>query len=245
MDYRKQDRDAAFRLVKAITALPSPPPLPDPLPPAPEVPVSYLVSLTEQVDMTANLSFEQQSALVVDLKKFWRDPATTGDARMLLERLRKRHDLFAAIAEEIDALLEKSPKGSDPPVIPDKPPPPDPKPTRLERMKGALVLAVIGGVAQTGFGNILHGSEGLLFPFTHWFFYFLPLSGAIAGGICAMNRRGIGAAIVGLVVAVVSGHSFQWPGSYFGMLITLLASPLGAVVGVYKEKSEPKLPSLR
>jgi len=83
VDYRKQDRDAAFRLAKAITAVPSSMPLPeDPLPPPPEVPISHLGSLTEQVETTSTMSFEQQRALVVSLKKYLPDPETTVDTRM-------------------------------------------------------------------------------------------------------------------------------------------------------------------
>lgn len=105
VDYKKQDRDAAFRLARAIAAVPPPAPLPNPLPSPPEVPVSYLGSLAEQVETTSTLSFEQQSTLVVDLKKCLRDPETTSDTRILLERLRKRRDLLASIADEIDEVL--------------------------------------------------------------------------------------------------------------------------------------------
>jgi hypothetical protein len=112
VDYRKQDRGAAFRLARALAALPPPGPLPDPLPPLPEAPISYLGSLTEQVAMTSTLSYEQQSALVVDLKRGLRDPETTDDVRTLLGRLRKRRDLFATVAEEIEELLTNTRKAS-------------------------------------------------------------------------------------------------------------------------------------
>src|SRR6266850_5457044 len=42
VDYRKQDRDSAFGLARALRSVPPPAPLPEPLPPAPEAPVSYL-----------------------------------------------------------------------------------------------------------------------------------------------------------------------------------------------------------
>ncbi len=110
VDYREQDRDAAFRLARALTSLPPPKPLPEPLPIPPEVPISYLGSLTEQVETTSTLSYEEQSALVVDLKRSMRDPETADDARTLLERLRKRRDLLATMAEEIGELLESTEK---------------------------------------------------------------------------------------------------------------------------------------
>jgi hypothetical protein len=44
VDYRKRERDDVLRLARAFTTVPPPNPLPDPLPPAPEVPLSYLVA---------------------------------------------------------------------------------------------------------------------------------------------------------------------------------------------------------
>jgi TIR domain len=105
VDYREQNRHAAFRLARAVATVPPPKPLPDPLPVPPEVPLSYLGGLTEQVRTTATLSYAEQSALVVDLKQSLRDPGTAPDTRTLLARLRRRRDLFATIAEEIDELL--------------------------------------------------------------------------------------------------------------------------------------------
>lgn len=112
VDFRKQDRDAAFRLARALSTVPPPKPLPDPLPDPPEVPISYLGSLTGQVETSSNLTYTEQSALLVDLKRGLRDLETADDARTLLERLRKRRDLFARIAEEIDELLNTTRKTS-------------------------------------------------------------------------------------------------------------------------------------
>ena len=62
VDYRKQDRSAALRLARALATVPPAEPLPNPLPSPPEAPISYLGSLTVQVDTTSILSYEQQSA---------------------------------------------------------------------------------------------------------------------------------------------------------------------------------------
>ena len=105
VDYRTRDHHAALRLAKAFTVLPPSEPLPDPLPSPPEAPISYLGSLAEQVESTSALSFEQQSALIVDLRRSLKDAETAHDTRTLLEMLRKRRDLFATIAEEIDELV--------------------------------------------------------------------------------------------------------------------------------------------
>ena len=116
VDYLKHDHDAALRLARALSTLPTSKPLPDPLPPAPEVPISYLGKLTQQVESTSTLSYEKQSALLVDLGRSLRVPETATDARTLLERLRKRRDLTVPIAEEIDELFKGLRKAS--PVSP-------------------------------------------------------------------------------------------------------------------------------
>jgi TIR domain len=94
VDYRKKDRNSAFSLARALASVPSSKPLPDPLPPPPEAPVSYLGALAWKIENAAILSYEEQSALLVDLRTSLRDVATTGDARALLESLRKRRDFL-------------------------------------------------------------------------------------------------------------------------------------------------------
>lgn len=105
VDYQDHDRDAAFRLARAFNTLPPPKPLPERLPQPPEVPISYLASLFERVETTSALDYEEQSVLLLDLKRSMRDPDTANDARTLLKRLRTRRDLLATIAEEINELL--------------------------------------------------------------------------------------------------------------------------------------------
>jgi hypothetical protein len=124
VDYRKRDRDSALHLARAFSKVPPPEPLPEPLPDPPEVPLSYLGGLTEQIGAKVTLSYEEQSALVVDLKTSLRDPETAKDARTLLERLRKRRDLLArdllaSIAAEIDEALASSIKAQSTESEPD------------------------------------------------------------------------------------------------------------------------------
>jgi hypothetical protein len=59
-----------------------------------------------KVETTSVLTYEEQSAMVFDLKKGLRDPETAVDTRTLLKTFRKRSDLLAGIAAEIDELLE-------------------------------------------------------------------------------------------------------------------------------------------
>jgi hypothetical protein len=110
VDYKKKDRDAVFQLVRALGSISPSRPLPDPLPETPQPPISYIGSLAEQIDTTSALSYEKQCALLVDIKRELRCSGTTDDTRTLLERLKKRNDLFASIGEEIDELMVSTKK---------------------------------------------------------------------------------------------------------------------------------------
>ena len=116
VDYRKRDPDTVLRLARAIIHVPPPKPLPDPLPEPPELPLSHLGRLHGQVSATSDLSFQEQSALVVDLKSALRDSETDQDARTLLDTLKKRRDLFLRISHEIDELVAGTPSPSSAPA---------------------------------------------------------------------------------------------------------------------------------
>jgi hypothetical protein len=109
VDYRAADKSAAFRLAKALLSIPLSKKLPDPLPAPPEVPLSYLGDLTSKVE-AASLSYEQQSALLLDLKRGFYEEELSEDSFTLLKRLRKRRDLYAAIADDIDELFDSRKK---------------------------------------------------------------------------------------------------------------------------------------
>jgi hypothetical protein len=110
IDFRQRHVEAIIALSRALQSLPVGLPLPDPLPAPPEVPLSYLATLSQQIETPSALSFEEQSRLVVELKRGLRDPATFQDSRDLLGRLRARRDLLATIAEEIDEVVVRGPK---------------------------------------------------------------------------------------------------------------------------------------
>jgi hypothetical protein len=105
VDYRQQDRRSAFALARALAVTPLASALPDILPEPPEVPVSYLGGLAGRIEKAPALSYDEQSALVLDLRRSLRDPNAAGDTRVLLGKLRARRDLFAVIAVDIDELL--------------------------------------------------------------------------------------------------------------------------------------------
>jgi TIR domain-containing protein len=101
VDYRRQDRQTAFALIRAINRLPAPAPLPDPLPEAPAAPGSHLGELKERIDSTGELNIEEQIAIVFKLKEEIRVGRSPDEVRGLLRRLRERDDLLAKVAKEI------------------------------------------------------------------------------------------------------------------------------------------------
>src|SRR5262245_28245333 len=108
VDYRRDDREALRALAKALTTLPSSAPLPDPLPEPPSVPVSYLGNLREQVEGPNNLSFAEQTELLLRLKNGLRNVKDAENVRTLLKYFRSRDDLYAKVADEIDVLLAEA-----------------------------------------------------------------------------------------------------------------------------------------
>ena len=105
-DYRRRDKDAAFALIKSISTAPGAPPLPDPLPTPPKVPVSYLSTLKERIDAPGPLTAQDQIALVFDLEVAVREGRSAAEMRDLLLSLRRRDDLLAKVGSRIDETLK-------------------------------------------------------------------------------------------------------------------------------------------
>jgi TIR domain len=105
-DYRRRDKEAAFALIKSISTAPGAPPLPDPLPTPPKVPVSYLSTLKERIDAPGPLSAQEQIALVFDLEVAVREGRSAAEMRDLLLSLRRRDDLLAKVGSRIDETLK-------------------------------------------------------------------------------------------------------------------------------------------
>ena len=104
-DYRGRDKGAAFALIRSINAAPLPPPLPQPLPMSPRVPVSYLSNLTERIDSGEPLDSQDQITILFELEAGLREGRSPIEIRELLLRLRRRDDLLAKVAVKIDAAL--------------------------------------------------------------------------------------------------------------------------------------------
>lgn len=124
LDYRVRDHASALALGRAFARLPPARPLPEPLPAAPGRPVSAMDSLNALVVSPAGLNFEEQTALLLRLKERLDDPVHGRDARQLLEKLRRRDDLFAKVASEIDVVLSARRAAAPPPSNTSSEPPP-------------------------------------------------------------------------------------------------------------------------
>jgi hypothetical protein len=93
--------------MRALSALPGAPPLPEPLPATPPVPLSYIVSLKEKIDCEASLEYQDQITLALELRDRFRGGRPAEEIVPLLERLKRRDDLLAKVGREIDCVLEE------------------------------------------------------------------------------------------------------------------------------------------
>lgn len=126
-DYRARDKGAAFALLKALNATPACPPLPEPLPPSPAVPVSYLGTLKERIDFNGSLSAQEQNLLFLELEEAMDEGRSPAEVRELFLSLKRRDDLLAKVAVKVDAALKSLDQKTA--MQPPKPPQaPKPKP---------------------------------------------------------------------------------------------------------------------
>ncbi len=104
VDYTLRNIAALKSLRRTLKNLPKAPPLPDPLPAQPPVPISYLSQLRAKID-SDSLVRQDQIQLVFELRQQFRQGERAKDILDLLQRLNKRDDLFAAVSHEIDDLI--------------------------------------------------------------------------------------------------------------------------------------------
>ncbi|MCI0737357.1 MAG: TIR domain-containing protein [Beijerinckiaceae bacterium] len=104
VDYSHPDKQALKSLWRAIRLSRKVPPLPDPLPPAPPVPISYLSSLRAKIDSESQLQKQEQFLLVSELRQQFRERVPAKEIMDLLQHLKRRDDLFATVSQDIDDL---------------------------------------------------------------------------------------------------------------------------------------------
>jgi len=100
-----EDKHAAIALARAIDQLPPPTPLPIPLPPQPAVPANYLNTLSEKIHKR-DLSYQEQSAILSELKRSVHDMDSPKDIIPLIEDFLKRPDISVQINRETEAFFQ-------------------------------------------------------------------------------------------------------------------------------------------
>lgn len=105
VDFTHPSFETAFMLAGAISKLPTAPPLPDPLPEPPAVPISYLNEIAGRIYGGKVLTLDDQFAIIGRLRQGLQVDADRETATRLLQRLKSRPDTLYAAAREIDATL--------------------------------------------------------------------------------------------------------------------------------------------
>jgi hypothetical protein len=105
VSYDPQDRDALAELARGVGAV-TKQPLPDPMPPRPPIPLSYLVMMEREIRGEAELGRHRQLSIVSDLRSKLGTRESAG-ARELLQALRERPDVTFEVATTVEALLAR------------------------------------------------------------------------------------------------------------------------------------------
>jgi len=207
VDYTEaHNKNTVFALIKSLNSLPASSPLPDPLPEAPPIPISYLDELKNRID-AQNLDKNEQLALLSDLKNRLGDSDNKKeDVLELFHRLRKHEDLLAFVASDIDAIL----KSGNTPVNPVKPAPvqqaASPQRTDVKTL-GAQAGSVAAADAPwngTSMTLLVIGS------------LFIPLIGIIAGiiGLSSKAKKTQGLILLGISIVSAIIYVSQYSGGY-------------------------------
>ena len=122
VDFTPNSPDAAFALATALIGLPHTAALPDPLPPEPEMPLTYLSRLVEQAGFREDLPRSSQHEVLTSLEPGLRatDPEERLGAWHVLGILEARPDLAADAARRIDRLRDDY-SDKEPPSVTDEP----------------------------------------------------------------------------------------------------------------------------
>ncbi|MBL1136650.1 MAG: TIR domain-containing protein [Chloroflexi bacterium] len=104
VDYFSGAEQEYRQLVRGITSLKPPVPMPDPMPDEPPVPISPLGELREKI-AARSIGVETQTYLVFELKQHVEKAATRAEALELLQRLQNHRDLRIGVANEITQII--------------------------------------------------------------------------------------------------------------------------------------------
>jgi hypothetical protein len=105
IDYSQPSETAAFQLIGSVMKLLPPPPLPDPLPEPPSIPISYLAAIADRLSR-AVLTRDDQFVVVGILEEALGspDPSDRSSALKLLAQMESRTDLLAVVDKRITIL---------------------------------------------------------------------------------------------------------------------------------------------
>lgn len=103
ISYRPDDKKSYVELQRALSVQPDAPPLPDPLPTPPEVPISDFALIRSLVTSSETLDVEMQKRLVYELGA--RREQDSQQVESLLLKLRKRSDTLTVVSDNIDKIL--------------------------------------------------------------------------------------------------------------------------------------------
>ncbi|KAB2858411.1 MAG: toll/interleukin-1 receptor domain-containing protein, partial [Anaerolineae bacterium] len=155
VDYFSGAEQEYRQLVRAITSLRPPVPMPEPMPDEPPVPISPLGELREKI-AARSIGVETQTYLVFELKQHVEKAATRAEALALLQRLQSHPDMRVGVANEIKTIIT--------PYIPRKLPETPPTSARIwptrRMMAGGLVGLVAIGVVVALVILLSGGDEG-------------------------------------------------------------------------------------
>jgi hypothetical protein len=225
VNYQHRDINSIKALARALQALPLGKELPEPLPPAPEPPISYLASLSHQIDLASFLDLDTQSRIVIELKSSLRDPATALDAQLLLKRLRGRHDLFAKIADDIDQTL-----------LPSRTP---------RRLIATPQAARVKAVPTPMIAIAERETIATLRPWVQWLLWTTPFTAFVSGQNFRrhwIERFSYAYFLFGVICCVY--YAFLWLSAY-GVISSLFPAVLPFVaIGIKRFHSQLKRPAI-
>lgn len=118
VDFTAGAQDPGLHLAGAILGLPPALHLPQPLPPSPPAPISYLSSLAERARVRT-LTDDEQLAMMVRLEEAWTRPAERLVAQQIVQLMLRRDDLLHRVAvrlhalNAVDATREEEPAPTD------------------------------------------------------------------------------------------------------------------------------------
>lgn len=109
IDYTTEDKNAFSQLLRGLSSLPAPPPLPNPMPPRPKIPETYLYDLKEEIDSDEPLPSAKQEHILKQLTARLQQGSDPGATRELLQRMQRRDDLLVRTSQRIGELLSTLP----------------------------------------------------------------------------------------------------------------------------------------